>query len=198
MKNNMKKICILGSGGHATSCIDLIESMKKYKVIGIVSKKQVSVGKKFLDKYKIIGTDNDFKKILKVCKNIVIGISFYKNLELREEIFKNLKNVGFNLPIIYSPKSYISKGTKIDEGSQIFHGVTINKNVEIGKNCIINSNSLIEHDVVIKKNSQISTGVIINGGCKVEENSFIGSGSILRENINLKKNSFIKIGSIIK
>ena len=150
MKNNMKKICILGSGGHATSCIDLIESMKRYQVIGIVSKNQSSVGKKFLEKYKIIGTDNDFKKILKICKNIVIGISFYKDLKLREEIFKNLKNAGFNLPIIYSSKSYISKGAQIDEGSQIFHGVTINRNVKIGKNCIINSNSLIEHDVIIK------------------------------------------------
>ena len=194
----MKKICILGSGGHATSCIDLIESMKKYKVVGIISKNQTTVGKKFLNKYKIIGTDNDYKKILKICKNIVIGVSFYKNLKRREEIFKNLKNAGFNLPIIHSPTSYISKGSKIDEGSQIFHGVTINKNVNIGKNCIINSNSLIEHDVVIKKNSQISTGVIVNGGCKIGENTFIGSGSVLRENINLKKNSFIKIGSIIK
>ena len=194
----MIKICIFGSGGHAASCIDLIESTNKYKIVGIISKNTKDVGKKFLDKYKILGTDKDLKKIVKTCKNITIGVSFYRELTLRNRIFRNLKNLGFNLPVICSPKSYISNGSIIGEGSQIFHGVTINKNVTIEKNCIINSHSLIEHDVIIKENSQISTGVILNGGCKIGENTFIGSGSVLRENIILKRKTFIKIGSIIK
>tara|TARA_B110000503_G_C6868826_1_gene297769 strand:+ start:13 stop:618 length:606 start_codon:yes stop_codon:yes gene_type:complete len=198
-KNNLKKICIIGSGGHATSCVDLIESTKKFEIVGIISKKkdQKNVNK-FLNKYQIIDNNNDYKKIFKVCKNIVIGISLYKDLSVRNKMFEDLKKIGFNLPVICSPKSYISLGVKIDEGTQIFHGVTINKNVNIGKNCIINSHALIEHDVLINQNSQISTGAIINGGCIIKENSFIGSGSIIRENIIIKKKSFIKMGTIIK
>ena len=38
-KNNLQKICILGSGGHSTSCIDLIESTNKFEIIGIISQK---------------------------------------------------------------------------------------------------------------------------------------------------------------
>lgn len=194
----MKKICVFGSGGHAASCIDLIESTKEYEIIGIISENKKELGKKFLKKYKIIGTDKDYQKILKKCDNIVIGVSFYKKLILRNKIFKELKNVGFKMPIICSPKSHISLGVTLGEGTQIFHGVTINKNVNIGNNCIINSHSLVEHDVAIYENCQISTGVILNGGCKIKENSFIGSGSILRENIVIKKNSFIRLGSVIK
>jgi len=198
-KNNLQKICILGSGGHAASCIDLIESTKKFEIIGVILKKgDKNIKKKFLKKYQILGNDNDYKKISKFCKNIVIGISFYKDLSLRSKIFKDLKKAGFKLPIICSPTSHVSLGTKIDEGTQIFHNVTINKNVIIGKNCIINSHALIEHDVAIDQNSQVSTGVVINGGCVIKENSFIGSGSILKENIVIKKKSFIKMGSIIK
>ena len=198
-KNNLKKICIIGSGGHATSCVDLIESTKKFEIVGIISKKKDKKNvNKFLNKYQIIDNNNDYKKIFKVCKNIVIGISFYKDLSLRNKMFEDLKKIGFNLPVICSPKSYISLGAKIHEGTQIFHGVTINKNVNIGKNCIINSHALIEHDVLINQNSQISTGAIINGGCIIKENSFIGSGSIIRENIIIKKKSFIKMGTIIK
>jgi sugar O-acyltransferase (sialic acid O-acetyltransferase NeuD family) len=198
-KNNLQKICILGSGGHATSCIDLIESTSKFEIIGIISQKNdKNHEKKFLNKYRIIGSDKDYKKILNICKNIVIGVSFYKDLSLRSKMFKDLKKAGFKLPVICSPRSHVSLGSKIDEGSQIFHNVTINKNVIIGKNCIINSHALIEHDVLIDQNSQVSTGAIINGGCIVKENSFIGSGSVLRENIVIKKKSFIKMGSIIK
>ena len=198
-KNNLQKICILGSGGHAASCIDLIESTKKFEILGIIPQKNdKNLEKEFLKKYQIIGIDNDYKKISNVCKNIVIGISFYKDLSLRSKMFKDLKKAGFKLPIICSPRSHISLGAKIDEGTQIFHSVTINKNVIIGKNCIINSHALIEHDVIIDQNSQISTGVIVNGGCTIKENSFIGSGSILRENILIKKKSFIKMGPIVK
>lgn len=197
-KIRLSKIWILGSGGHAKSCVDLIESTKKFKIIGIISQKKNKTSQKFLKKYKIMDTENDYKKIYKVCKNIAIGIAFYKNLPLRDKVFKNLKKIGFKLPIIISPRSYISPGTVVDEGTQIFHGVTINKNVNIGQNCIINSHSLIEHDVNIEKNSQVSTGVIVNGGCVIKKNSFVGSGSILRENIKLKENSFIKMGTLLK
>ena len=198
-KKNLKKICILGSGGHAASCIDLIESTKKFKIIGVITKNnEKNLNKTFLNKYKIIGTDDDLSKVIKYCKNIVIGIAVYNNLRLRNKIFKDLKKVGFKLPKICSPRSYFAKDVYIGEGSQIFHGVTINKNSRIENNCIINSHSLIEHDVKIKENCQISTGVIINGGCIIEKDSFIGSGSILRENLSIKEKTFIKIGSIIK
>jgi sugar O-acyltransferase (sialic acid O-acetyltransferase NeuD family) len=193
-KDNLKKICVIGSGGHAASCVDLIESTEKFEIVGIISNKKKC--NKFLNKYKIIENNNDYKKIFKICKNIVIGISFYKKLSLRSKMFDDLKKIGFNLPVICSPRSYISLGVKINEGTQIFHGVTVNKNVNIGSNCIINSHTLVEHDVRIDRNSQVSTGVIINGGCIIKENSFIGSGSIIRENIIIKKQSFIKMGTI--
>ncbi len=194
-----KKICVIGTGGHAVSCIDLIESTKKFKIIGVISKKnEKGINNKFLKDYNIIGSDDDYKKILKLCNNLVLGISFYKNLYLREKLINKFKKIGFNFPTVCSPRSYVSKNVKIGEGTQIFHGVTINKNSRVGNNCIINSHSLIEHDVTLGNNTQISTGVIINGGCNINKNSFIGSGSVLRENLSIKEKTFIKMGSIIK
>lgn len=188
------KIIIYGDGGHATSCIDLIESTKKFKIIGVVSNKKF----KTVDTYPVIGNDKELLNLKKITKNIVIGISFYKDIKTRKKIFSRLKKLGFNIPTICSPLSYISKNVKIGEGSQIFHRVVINKNVVIENNCIINNQSLIEHDVKIKNNTQISTNVTINGRCTIGQSVFIGSGSVLRENLKIKNNSFIKMGSILK
>ena len=41
----MKKIILIGGGGHALSCIDVIEHEKKFKIIGIIDKK-LKKGKK--------------------------------------------------------------------------------------------------------------------------------------------------------
>ena len=188
------KVIIYGDGGHATSCIDLVESTKKFKIIGLVSNKRF----KTINTYPVIGNDKELVNLRKITKNIILGIGFYKDLKKRKEIFSKLKNLGFNIPTIFSPLSYISKGVKIGEGCQIFHRVVINKNVLIESNCIINNQSLIEHDVQIKNNTHISTSVTINGGCIIGQGVFIGSGSILRENLKIKSNHFIKMGSILK
>ena len=188
------KIIIYGDGGHASSCIDLVESTKKFKIIGIVSNKNF----KTINTYPVIGNDNELVNLKKITKNIIIGIGFYKDLKKKKKIFSKLKNLGFNIPTLFSPLSYISKGVKIGEGCQIFHRVVINKNVLIESNCIINNQSLIEHDVQIKNNTHISTSVTINGGCTIGRGVFIGSGSILRENLEIKNNHFIKMGSILK
>tara|TARA_B100000795_G_scaffold218808_1_gene172986 strand:+ start:1469 stop:1654 length:186 start_codon:yes stop_codon:yes gene_type:complete len=53
----MKKIILIGGGGHCKSVIDVIEQEKKYKISGIVDKSK-SLGAKILG-YKVIGNDLD-------------------------------------------------------------------------------------------------------------------------------------------
>ena len=36
----MKKIILIGAGGHAKSCIDVIELQNKYKIIGLIDNKK--------------------------------------------------------------------------------------------------------------------------------------------------------------
>ena len=37
-----KKIILVGSGGHAEACIDVIESEKKFKILGLVDIKKMN------------------------------------------------------------------------------------------------------------------------------------------------------------
>ena len=65
-----KNIIIIGAGGHATSCVDVIEKTKKFKIIGLVDKKKkefIRVGKK---KY-LVFTEKKFlkKKNMQECYN---------------------------------------------------------------------------------------------------------------------------------
>ncbi len=188
-----KPLILIGAGGHAKSCIDIIENENKYYIFGIIdrSKKKSFMG------YKILGGDNKLKTYIKKIKNIVIGIGQIKDYKKRYRIFEKCKKIGFKLPIIKSRHSHVSKNVKIGEGTLIFHGVIVNSDAKIGKNCIINSKSLIEHDVEVGNNCHISTGCALNGSVKVGDNSFIGSGTIVSHAVNIKAKSFIKFGSRI-
>ncbi len=191
-----KKIILVGSGGHATSTINLIESNDQFKIIGIVDK--VKKIKKLLG-YPIIGTDKDIKKIFKLyTKNCCIGIGQIKSHKIRTSAFNRLKKIGFKFPIIISKNVIINKSSQIGEGTTIFHNCIINSKVLIGKNCIINNGAIIEHDSIIGDNCHISTGAIINGSVKIGKNSFIGSGAIIKNNIEIGNNVVVGMGKKIK
>ena len=192
-KNN---ILLIGAGGHTEACIDVIESQKKYKIVGVIGLKK-EVGKLILNKYEVIGEDKDLFKLSNKIKNAIIAIGQIKSPSLRINCFRKLKKLNFNLPIIKSPFAVISKHSQIGEGTIVMHRSIIGSNVKIGKNCIINSNSLIEHGSMIGDNTHVATSVTINSGVRIQSNNFIGSNSVIKQNLVIGRNSVIGMGSVV-
>ena len=189
----MKNIILLGGGGHATSCIDLLSNSKKFKIAGYVA---LAENKELNLKY--LGKDSDLINIKKKFFYAVICIGQIKSSLLRVRKYKLLKKYDFILPNIFSNYSYISKNLKIGESNTVFHHTIINLNCVIGNNNIINSKVLIEHDVQLGSNNHISTGVIVNGKSIIGDNNFIGSGVIINNNVKIGNNCIIASGSLIK
>lgn len=188
-----KKIILLGAGKHAESCIDVIESTKKYKILGLIGKKN-EIGKLVLG-YKVILDDKNIVSLKNKNIDVVVSLGQIKSAEKRKKFYNILKSIKINIPLIVSPLAYVSKYSKIKDGTIVMHGAIINSNVKIGENCIINSNALIEHGVKIGDNCHISTSVTINGGVTVDDEVFVGSGSIIREEIKIKKKSIVPMGT---
>ncbi len=188
----MKKIILVGGGGHCKSCIDVIETENKYKIIGITDKKI-----KFLFNYKVFAESYLDKKLIKN-NYALVTVGQIKNYKPRVKLFNRLKDLGYKIPTIISPLAHISKRAVIGQGTIVMHGAIVNAGVVIGNNCIINTNSLIEHDVVIGDHVHISTGVSINGGVIIGNKVFIGSHSIIRDNINIGDYSIVGANLYIK
>ena len=183
----MKKIILVGAGGHAKSCIDIIEKISHFKIIGLIDKK---FKKKRINNYPLV----KFKKVKKKNKNIsylLICIGQIVNSNLRKKLFKEGISKGYKFTKIISPNSYVSPKAKIGNGTIVMHGAIVNAGAVIGKNCIINSKSLIEHDVTVGDHCHISTGAILNGGVSLKDDSFVGSGSIIKEGVKIGKKTII-------
>ena len=188
------EIVLIGAGGHCKACIDVIEAENKFKIVGIVDKKE-KIGIKVLG-YEIFASDEGMPLLARKYKNFLISIGQIKTPEKRKALFKMLKNLKVNFPTIVSPFSYVSKHARIGEGTIISHGVHINARAKIGKNCIINTSSIIEHDSTIGDHCHISMSSVITGGCAIEECVFIGSNSVIANNLNIAKFTVIGAGSV--
>ena len=192
----MDKIILIGAGGHARACIDVIETTNQYEIAGLIEKDEnmtdANLG------YSVIGTDNDLQDLRQQYNKALITVGQIKSHEIRIKLYQLLKELDFTLPVIISPQAYVSKHAQIGEGSIIMHGAIVNTNASIGKNCIINNKSLVEHDAVIGDHCHIATGVIINGEVSVGNETFIGSGAVTKQCISIGNNCIIGAGVILK
>ena len=192
---NKENIILIGAGGHALSCIDVIEQENKYNIHGLVGLKD-EVGKK-ISGYDVIATQDELVNLSKDFRYAFIAIGQIKNVKLRIDMYESVLNTGFKIPSIISPQSFISRTVQIGEGTIIMNGVILNSGVRIGNNCIINSKALIEHGTQVADHCHISTGAILNGDCVVESKSFVGSGAIVKHGVTIKTSSFVNMGQIV-
>jgi sugar O-acyltransferase (sialic acid O-acetyltransferase NeuD family) len=190
----MKKLILIGAGGHCISVIDVIETSKEYSIEGILDIKE-KIGECVLG-HKVIGDDSIIEE-LSLDHHFLITIGHLGNPTLRKKIIANLDSNNAKLATVISANAYISPSAKIEHGSVIHHGSIVNANAQIGKHCIINTAAIIEHDVTIGDNNHISTSSVINGGCSIGDNTFIGSKSVIIQAVNICNNVCLGAGSVV-
>ena len=189
-------LILVGAGGHARSCIDVIEQQGLFKIAGLIGLPN-EVNELHLG-YSVFSTDFELPDLSKHYKLAFIAIGQIRSPDIRVRFHSQLLELGFLLPTVVSPKAYVSSHAKIGEGSIVMHGAVINAGAVVGDNCIINSRALIEHDAIVEANCHISTGAIINGNTRVGAGSFVGSGSVIREGISLGEGCMVGMGLSVR
>ncbi len=190
----MNEIIIIGGGGHASSCIDVIEESKEFTISGIIDN---NLNNTCIMGYDIIGDDSKLERLRNKYEYALIAIGQIKSPKTRIDIFDKLKKLNYKLPIIISPRAHVSKHSQINEGTIVMHDAIINAKSRVGSNCIINNKALVEHDAQIGNNCHISTGAIVNGCVTIGSNTFIGSGVVTKQNIEIGSNCIIGAGKTI-
>lgn len=191
----MKPILLVGAGGHAVSCIDVIERSQEFKIVGLLGTKE-ELGKNVLG-YEVIGDEKHLHLLRRKINHALVAVGQISSPETRIAIFTKIEDLGFNLPTIISPFALVSNHSKIGKGTIVLHGALINAGTIIGDNCIINTNAVIEHGSKVGNHCHISTGALLNGDVSVGHGTFIGSGAVIRNGIFVGNTSIIGMGSQI-
>lgn len=185
-------LLLIGSGGHARSLIDVVESTSRWYVLGLVGLPE-QVGEEVLG-YPVLGCDQDLSSLRQKCAHALLAVGQIGLSMQRQRLEANLKRLAFALPAVISDRAHVSRHAQLGVGTSVGHGVIVNAGACVGNHCILNSNALIEHDVVIEDYCHISTGALVNGGTKIGASSFIGSGAVLREGLSLPPQTVISAG----
>ena len=187
-----KDLLLIGGGGHCRAVIDVIERTGRWRIAGIVER-AAAPGTTILG-YPVIGADDELPALHADIGHALVTIGQIKSAATRMRLYRQLKDIGYRLATIISPRAEVSRHADIGEGTVVMHMAAIGPASSIGVNGIINSRALIEHDCQVGPHCHISTAATLNGGVHVGEGSFIGSGSVLRQGLAVGAGCVIGMG----
>ena len=176
-----KSIYIYGASGHGLVVADIAKSCGYENIVFLDDDKS----KGFLT-FEDIKENRDYY--------IAFGIG---NNQIREKLYKKVKENGFFTPILIHPSSIISSSAEIEEGTVIMPNVVVNAKAYIGKCVILNSSCVVEHESIIGDFVHISPKVSIAGDVKIGDFTHIGIGSSVIQCLEIGKNSIIGSGSVV-
>jgi sugar O-acyltransferase (sialic acid O-acetyltransferase NeuD family) len=187
-------LVIVGIGGHAGMCIDILRQDAKYNIVGFVDDNVTYDGKFGLKYLGNLSSIEEFAK--KGLCYAVLGIGFIGNLKKREKVYNYLTSF-VEVPTIIHKRAIVEPSSKIDEGCQIMAGAIIGSNVLIGKNCIINSGAIVSHDTLISDGSHLTPGATLAGHVKIGKRVTVGMCSTIYIGLEISDDSVIVNGKAL-
>ena len=175
-----RSLLILGAGGHGKVVLDVADSMKCYKAIH------------FLDDGKEIGIEVLGHEVIGKISECHLHSSSYTdaivalgNNQVRLELTKKLKALGYQIPILVHPTSVVSQYANIKEGTVIMPQAVVNADARIGMACIINTGAVVEHDCVVGDGAHIAYRAVLGGGAKVGSKVLVDIGKVVGRNTQI-------------
>ena len=187
------KLILIGGGGHAKTCLDVISYNNDFVPTGIISLSSEDN----LTQLEWVGNDDAIFGLSKSVKDFFISIGQIRSPKPREAVGKILDSLGLNTPSFISPSASVARSARIGAGTIVFPNSYIGADVNIGRHVIVGSGAVVEHDSIVEDYCHIATGGIVNGECKIGYGSFVGAGAVLRNQISITTYSFIKMGAIV-
>lgn len=191
----MKKLILIGGGGHCKSCINTIEKIEGVVIEGILDVPE-RIGDTVLG-YPIVGTDDQFAEWVETEHEFLITIGQIKSAARRVAIFDQIKIMGGQFATLISPHAVVSRHAHIGEGTIVLGRAVINAGAKLGENCIVNTGAIVEHDTIVGSHTHLSTGAILNGEVQVGKECFIGSNSTVFHSISITQRVILGAGSLV-
>lgn len=192
----MTDVVIVGFGGHALSVVDSVKRTGQFNIIGYTDKKQTQYEVQF----PYLGTDDVLEQLYKdACvKCAILGIGYLGKGTIRKDIFKKLKVIGYEFPIIIDPSAIVSKSAIVDEGCFVGKNAIVNAHAQVGKMCIINTGAIVEHECNVGDFSHIAVGATLCGQVHVGKACLIGANATVIQCQRIRDNEIVPAGQTVR
>ena len=193
----MKKIILIGSGGHAAELRDYIRHNNQrperelIEVIGYIDDDSSS--------YEHYGFQEPFlgdiqnHSIRQDCEYLMA----IANIKYRRSMIERFLKNGAKFTGFIHPTCQISPSAKIHPTSILSHRVSVGPKVKIGAFNMINSRCTIGHDTILGDHNFISPMVALSGNTRIGESNMIGTHVVTIPSVEIGNHNIIGAGTVL-
>lgn len=192
----MKKVLLLGGGGHAKCVIDAMRLGRELSPAGVLDMPE-RVGDSVLG-VKIIGADSElatFRKRGFALAFVTLGST--GDPSRRIALAGLAAKAGCEFPNVVHPSASVSAHASLGRGVYVGPGAVVNAGAVVGDGCIINSGAIVEHDCRLGGYVHIAPGAVLSAGVEVGDRSHIGSGACTAHYLKIGADTVVGAGSVV-
>lgn len=187
----MRRLVVVGAGGHGKVVADAAEQMNQWKEILFMDKSGSLIT--HCGPWSVVSEDK-ISDLLDGSVDFVVAIG--DNLK-RFRIFEQLQNLGLRPVSVIHPSAAVSRYAELGAGSVVFAGAVINIDAKVGACSIVNTGATIDHDCVIGCSVHISPGANLAGDVSVGDFSWIGIGASVKQCVTITGNVVVGAGACV-
>jgi UDP-perosamine 4-acetyltransferase len=184
-------IVILGAGGHAKVCIDVLRSLGHNKLLCIDNNKSIITCNSVEVKH---GDDILWEMSP---ERFTLGFVAIGKNSLRATLLKKLEEQKYEVLGLISPQASVSPTAKIGSGSIIMPGAIVNADAVIGSGVIVNSGAIVEHDAVVGDYAHVAPGSVITGGVSIGALAFVGARAVVLPGVEIGTAAVVGAGAVV-
>jgi UDP-perosamine 4-acetyltransferase len=184
-------IIIVGAGGHAKVCIELLQAMGETILccVGASDSGTTCLGLPVLhgDHHLARLRDEGHRRAF-----VALGPN-----RLRARLGQHVQELGYELVNAISPHAVVSPSASLGVGIAIMAGAVINAEAHIGDLAIINTGATVDHDCRIGPAVHLAPQCALAGNVSVGAGTFLGVGCKVIPEIEIGEQSVVGAGAVV-
>lgn len=184
---------LVGGGGHALVCADILSTLPNCSVHGVIDPAQT--GASFLNWR--IRDEDDIVSLLSETPNCVLALGQVRAGLMRQSIYERYVTFGARFPVVCSLRASVSAYANMGDAVMVGHHAVIQPLSSLSTGVIVNTGAIVEHGASVGAFSHISTKAVVNGDCTIGAGVLIGSGAIVLQGKRVCDGATVGAGSVV-
>lgn len=189
----MKRVAIIGAGGHGRVIRDSLSLRADTEVEGFYDDDPAKLGQ-VIDGTSVRGPI-DMLRTDRPAEAVVVAIG--GDNYLRGRLFEEMAGLGYEMTSAVHPFSAISSSVQIGRGFVSMAGAIVNAGTRIGDDVCVNTGASVDHDCTLADHCMIFPHASIAGGVKVGRYSTVGNNAAVNQYLWIGENSFVGAGAVV-
>lgn len=189
----MKRLLVLGAGGHAAVVADAAIESRDYEVIGFADDDPGKIGTTILGN-PVLGTIAQALAKTWDVDALIVGIG---DNDTRAKLAAAVLAAEHVLGTVIHPAATVAQSARVGSGTAVLAGAVLNPEVTLGDNVIVNTRASIDHHSSIGDSVHVAPGATLGGAVTIGAASLVGIGSAVLPEITVGQGCVIAAGAVV-